>query len=91
MLTTIIILAVLNLTLTFLALSATGSVLQQLWRDADAFVQAHNALVRKLDELTETNSSALDCLISEDAALQILNREYLQLTTPPESADRHRG
>lgn len=75
MLTAILILLVLNFALSFLALSATGRVVQQLWDNAGASVQAHNALIDKLRELTETNSSALDCLVSEDAALDIVRRD----------------
>lgn len=76
MLTAIIILLVLNLGLSFLALSASGRVLQQLWDDAGASVEAHNVLINKFRELSETNNSALDCLVSQDAAMDIIRSDY---------------
>jgi len=76
MLTAIFILVALNFVLTFLTLSATGRVIGQMWDDASASAEAHNALIRKFQESKETNSSALDCLVSVDAALDIIRRDY---------------
>lgn len=76
MFTAILILLVLNFALSFLTLSATGSAIQQMWNNADAAIQTHNALVKKFQELNEINNSALDCLVSTDAALDIIRRDY---------------
>jgi YD repeat-containing protein len=80
MLTAILILLMLNVILTFLALSATGRVIGQMWDDAGASVEAHNTLVRKFQELSDTNNSALDCLVSVDAALDIIRRDHRNKT-----------